>query len=348
MSKGRLAGWDLGGAHLKIAIVEADGRLVAVRQVPCALWQGMDALDQALSEVDDLLAGVTHHVVTMTGELVDHFDDRAEGVTRLVEAMQRFENGSALSFYDLQGAFVSASVAMAQPLTLASMNWRATQRLAASRLEAGLLIDVGSTTTDLLPFAAGGGLTRGLMDDERLVFQELVYSGVTRTPVMAVAQEVPFDGTWQGVMAEHFATMADVYRLTGELADDADQHATADGRDKSVPASARRLARMLGRDFDPARLRTWEQLARHLSACQRQLLQRAVDRVLSYEGWGFLAPDAPLIGAGVGRFLVRRLATGMERPYRDFADLVQAPETVRDAASCCAPAVAVALLALDQ
>ena len=348
MSDNRLAGWDLGGAHLKLAVAEGDGTLVTVRQVPCALWQGMAALDRALESVREDLTGVTRHAVTMTGELVDLFDDRAAGVTSLVEAMRTFAGDRSLAFYDLQGTFVAAETALAQPLTLASMNWRATQRLAANRLSQGLLIDVGSTTTDILPFADGGGLTRGLMDDERLVFQELVYSGVTRTPVMAVAREVPFDGAWQGVMAEHFATMADVYRLTGELGDEADQHPAADGRDKSLPASARRLARMLGRDVNPERLRPWQHLARHLAGRQRDQLQCAVDRVLSYEGWSFLAPDAPLVGAGIGRFLVRRLAAAMDRPYRDFADLVQAPEALRDATACCAPAVAVALLARDQ
>ena len=47
------AGYDVGGAHLKVALAE-DGRTVAVRQIACPLWQGLDQLDAAFAEAAPL------------------------------------------------------------------------------------------------------------------------------------------------------------------------------------------------------------------------------------------------------------------------------------------------------
>src|ERR1700751_3745560 len=85
-------GWDIGGAHLKVAAVDTRGCAVAALQVSCALWRGIgqleSALDQALSA---LPAGAiaSRHAATMTGELADLFADREEGVQRIVAAMRQ-------------------------------------------------------------------------------------------------------------------------------------------------------------------------------------------------------------------------------------------------------------------
>ena len=227
---------------------------------------------------------------------------------------------------------------------MASANWHASARFVATRCPQALFIDVGSTTSDIVPVQAGQVDSVGYTDDERLVSEELVYTGATRTPVMAVAESVPFGGQRQRTMAEHFATMADVHRLTGELPDDADQLPTADGRGKTAEESARRLARMLGRDLQSADLADWRRLAAHLAERQRQTLHDAIDRVLSR---GKLGDDAPVVGAGVGRFLLRPLAERLRRPYVDFASLVEGEPATREWAARCAPAAAVAILAAD-
>src|SRR5262249_42599916 len=176
--------------------------------------------------------------------------------------------------------------------------WPASARFVATHHRSALLVDVGSTTTDIVPVHEGAVAAAGYTDDERLVSEELVYSGVTRTPVMAIAGSVPFDGRRRRLMAEHFATMADVHRLTGQLPEDAAQLPPADGRGKSATESARRLARMLGRDLDSAPPAAWRRLATHLAERQRQTLQAAVDCVLSR---GVVDDAAPIVGAGVGR-----------------------------------------------
>ena len=41
-------GWDIGGAHLKVAYADATGNLLHVFQLPCALWKGIDALNESI------------------------------------------------------------------------------------------------------------------------------------------------------------------------------------------------------------------------------------------------------------------------------------------------------------
>ncbi len=330
-------GWDIGGAHLKLARLGGNA-LLEVRQLPCPLWQGVDRLAAAL---DQAASGrmAAMHAVTMTGELADIFPDRATGVRTILTSLRAALRGD-IAVYSTSGAFLGIDEAEAAPQRVASANWHAAARLAAARSGDGLFVDIGSTTTDLVPFRAGRVVARGASDAERLATDELVYAGVVRTPVMAVARHVFIGGERIGVMAEQFATMADVYRLAGELPPDADQMPTADGRGKSPAESRARLARMIGRDADCAGDAIWGELARQLAARQLRRLERAAERVLSASA---LPASAPVIGAGVGRFVAKALADRLQRPYRSFADLIPAPGCAERAADC-APAAAVALL----
>ena len=333
-------GWDIGGAHLKLAQVR-DGTVADVRVEPCPLWQGMAHLHSAM---DRALAGqprADRHAVTMTGELTALFADRAEGVRAILDAAGERLGTASLDVYAVAGGFLSAEVAHAAPERVASANWHATAALAARLLGDGMLVDIGSTTTDFVPFRAGTVAARGHDDAARLALGELVYSGVVRTPVMAMAQTLPFAGAEIGVMAEYFATSGDVHRLTGALPEGADLHPTADNRGKSVPESRARLARMIGRDAAAAPEADWAALAFALTARQLFQLECACQRVLSGVS---LPEEAPLIGAGIGRFLMAELARRLRRPYRDFASLIAAPDGIAAAAADAAPAVAVALL----
>src|SRR5205085_9641245 len=134
------------------------------------------------------------------------------------------------------------------PIEVASANWHASARLVGRHIPEALLVDIGSTTADLIPIAAGEPAALGYTDAERLETGELVYTGAVRTPVMALAERVPFRGRLVALMAESFATTADVYRLLDALPPDADQQEAADGRGKSTAETETRLARMVGRD----------------------------------------------------------------------------------------------------
>jgi probable H4MPT-linked C1 transfer pathway protein len=174
---------------------------------------------------------------------------------------------------------------------------------------------------------------------------ELVYAGVVRSFLMAGLQLVPFRGRWVPLMNEWFANMSDVYRILGQLPDGADVMQTADQRDKSVASSEARLARQIGLDAKDAK--PWElaQLAGFFVEAQLRTIVDGAHLVLSH---GEFAAGSPMIGAGVGRFVVKRLAQRLGFAYVDFSDLVEAAPEVWQKAGDCAPACAVALSAADS
>lgn len=332
-------GWDIGGANIKLAQAE-DGRIIAVHQIPCPLVAEPSKFDDAVDEALALCTPDATHAVTMTGELSDVFRTRAEGVAYLVALLAK-ATGAGTSFYNLQSGLVDAENAVEHWPEIASANWHASATLTASLCSDGLFVDVGTTTSDLIPLKDGKAAAKGLTDGDRLTEGELIYGGVVRTPVMAIAQQAPFKGRMQRMAAERFATMADVYRLTGALPDDADPYPAADQRGKSIEESAARLARMLGRDADEADFIAWQALAHYVARHQLDQIEADARELFQRED---LAADAPVIGAGCGRFLASQLANRLDRPYRDFAEIIDCEPDARDMAWICAPAAAMALL----
>jgi len=347
MRSGEVAqvGWDIGGAHVKVAAVDATGRVAAALQVPCPLWHGLDQLGSAL---DRAMAGLpveaaqARHAATMTGELADLFADRDEGVRRIVETLQQRFGVARLHIFAGERGLLDPQEAVRVPASVASANWLATAQLIASRVREALLVDIGSTTTDLVAVHNGRVGATGRNDFERLVSGELVYSGVVRTALMAIADAIEFEGLRVPLMAEQFATTADVYRLTGELDERCDQHASADGAEKTLQASARRLARMIGRDARERPLESWQTLAASFRVTQLERIRRAAQQALLRAA---VAPAGVLVAAGSGAFLVPELARALHRPAVGFERLVTSRLDDPAALVVYAPAVAVAILA---
>ena len=347
MTKTNLIGWDIGGAHVKAAVISPAGDVIAVYQQPCPLWKGLDQLQGAANRIMHEVSGSKcRHAITMTGELVDLFEHREDGVKQIIDTMAALLPQKRCVVFAGRAGFLKLEQVEARHYqAIASANWLASAAFAARKVGSGLFVDIGSTTTDILLLNEGKVQAQGYTDYQRLLSRELIYTGIVRTPVMAVAQAAFDQGREIGLMAEYFATMADVYRVTGELNELHDQCETADGAGKTLIASARRLSRMIGSDFFPEELPRWREFAENLRAQQLQKIQRGCEFRLQNLNF----PDiSPMIGAGVGRFLVKRLAQLTGHPYLDFSDLfpASANQTGLTAADC-APAVAVACLARE-
>ncbi|PPD19444.1 MAG: H4MPT-linked C1 transfer pathway protein [Methylomonas sp.] len=340
-------GWDIGGAHVKVALVDDHGRVVRVLQTACPLWRGIEQLALALTHLlPELPTEGTTHGVTMTGELVDCFASRAVGVHAIVATLASYFGAANIRIFAGCAGFIAAdSIASHHIVHIASANWLASVTLAARQCRRALFVDIGSTTTDILCIDHHRPVIQAYTDYERLVSGELFYTGIVRTSVMAVARNAVFNGRPMQLMAEHFATMADVYRLTCDLNEAHDQAETADGGPKTTLASALRLSRLTGYEFDEAELALWQAFAAQLKHQQRQQIAAACARQIQR----LAADDEPLVlvGAGVGRFLVKNMAIDCNATYVDFNALCP-PVKPQDAMqpADCAPAVAVAMLVL--
>src|ERR1700728_4487740 len=289
-------GWDIGGAHLKAARAE-NGRIVAAVQIACPLWLDASRLEEAFRAAQSKVGAAHAHAATMTGELSMAFPSRAEGVCALAARIASALAPARSSFYAGRAGFLPLDQVGAHVTDIASANWHASAALIARQTPEALFIDMGSTTTDLIPIVAGAVAARGYTDTERLATGELVYAGLVRSLVFASADRAPVAGAWTPLMNDDFANMADVHRIIGDLPNGADVQATTDGRDKSVASSRGRLARMVGRDAHEMDDAAWLRLAQWFAERQLRDVADAVMQVLS---GGRVAAEAPIVAAGIG------------------------------------------------
>lgn len=284
---------DIGGANLKAA----DGRGWCHAE-PFAMWREHHRLAAAVRRMLHLRSDCQRVVVTMTGEIADCFRSREHGVHAIVTAVEEACEEQALEIYLVDGSLVSPAEARNRFLEAAASNWHALATLAA-RLVApvgGLLVDVGSTTVDIVWIDQGTPRPQGRDDVSRLSCGELVYTGVERTPVAAIVHELPWQGRLRPVARERFADAQDAWLLLGlPLEATCD---TADGRPLDAPSAAARLARMLL--LDPADFTAGDALAaaesvaaaqtREVAGCMRQVVAAAgrLPEVIVLSGHGGL------------------------------------------------------------
>ena len=334
-------GWDIGGAHLKVARLLPGGDLETALQIACPLWHGMDALKRAYQSACNAISATNNtHIVTMSGELADSFDDREQGVYRILDTMRHLLKQSFGVYAGDKGIVDHRTIADIE--SVASRNWQATAEWLADRCGEGILVDMGSTTTDIVPFRSGRIRVQGYDDATRMRCRELIYSGISRTPIMAIADHFDIDGISYPIMAEYFATIADVYRILGELEEDSDLYPTCDNADKTVVASARRLERMFGLDW-AGDLDATRAKARAIANVQQLKIVRALHTLIEKTE---LSDRAHVIGAGAGYKIVQYITEGLGLQFMPYHCLLDnLPKHLEDIACRCATAIGVAALA---
>jgi (4-(4-[2-(gamma-L-glutamylamino)ethyl]phenoxymethyl)furan-2-yl)methanamine synthase len=328
---------DIGGANLKAARLNGDE--VQAITTPFALWRQPDQLALRLAQLLQPWRPFDELAVTMTGELCDCYATRREGVRRIVDAAGEAADPAEVKVYLTNGSMASPTNAKDRPLLAAASNWHALASYVAKTFPHGttLLLDVGSTTTDIIPLGQGGVLARGRTDSERLATGELVYVGGRRTPLMALGPTVCFQGRPHRVMAERFATTLDVSVLLGRTAPDESDGDTADGRPLTHHHCAARVLRMIGGDTDNFSLAEAVALATAFDDILRQRLGCALREVVQAAG-----PPQRVVISGSGAALAEAVVA--DRFAGGDVARVDLRESIGHAAS--AAACAMALLRL--
>jgi len=331
-----ILGWDVGGANIKAARIGVAARPgPAMIERPFPLWREPHRLPLVLSEVADRLGNAGTMALTMTAELADCFATKREGVAFVIDAFRTAFPASELWVYGVDGRFRSAEEARQQPRQVAAANWMASATLVARMVPDALLVDVGSTTTDIIPIVAGRSVARGRTDTSRLRTGELVYTGSLRTPVCAILRSVPVGGRRCRVAAELFAVAADVHLWLGHLGDAEYTCDTPDGRGRSRGAAGARLARMVCADLETLGSDDITAIAEHAAHAQVRQIVRGMRQVM--RRLGAACPGVAVL-AGAGAFLARWAAEEVGLTIRDLS-----ADVGSDAARA-APAAAVAFL----
>src|SRR5215213_8593214 len=288
---------DIGGANTKAAW--QDGTSLRTVSRPFEIWRDRRALAAVLREVAaEVAAGPAPVAITMTAELSDAFRTKREGVAFVLDAAEDALGDRPLSVLTTTGELVSMGAARARPWDVAAANWVATALALADAHPDALLIDVGSTTADVVPIAAGRVAATGHNDLERLAAGELVYTGVLRTNLAAIAPRVPVRGGWCPVSSECFAISADVHLILGRLAQEAYDCPTPDGRPATVAFARERIARLVCADAEQLDAIEIDGIAAFLAEEQLRQIEEAARRVQ-------LRPQAPVVAVGSGAFMAR-------------------------------------------
>jgi len=247
----KVVGIDIGGANTDIAIIEVEnGELkdmkVESRYLP--MWLKKNELQKTLKELlGKEIEAIDGVGVTMTAELADAYKDKEEGVKDIIGKVEEVFN-VPVAYVSLSG-MLDAATALKNPLEVAAANWIATSQLAAAINKNCIMVDIGSTTTDIIPIKDGGECAKGRSDLERLSTGELVYTGVLRNNLATIVDKVPLHGKWYRVSSELFAITADIHLVLGNIDYKEYTCDTPDGANKTIRDSMRRIARLLCADL---------------------------------------------------------------------------------------------------
>jgi (4-(4-[2-(gamma-L-glutamylamino)ethyl]phenoxymethyl)furan-2-yl)methanamine synthase len=310
---GGVIGLDVGGANTKAVWRGGSKRRTVSR--PFEVWRDREALEAVLREV---VAGVAPEPVeavalTTTAELSDAFRTKHEGVEFVLDAAEAALAGPLLLAFTTAGELVSLTEARARAPEVAAANWMASALAVAAVCPDALMVDVGSTTADVVPIATGRVVATGRTDLDRLLAGELVYTGALRTNLAAIAPRVPVRERSCPVASELFAISADVHLILGHLAPGAYTCATPDGRPATVEFARERVARLVCADAEQIVAEEIDEIAAFLHGEQVRQIEAAVRRV---SGRFEVAP--PVVPLGAGAFLAREAARQQGRAVAEL------------------------------
>jgi (4-(4-[2-(gamma-L-glutamylamino)ethyl]phenoxymethyl)furan-2-yl)methanamine synthase len=331
-------GWDIGGVNTKVARVEG-GDVITVASRAYELQRAPDDLVPLLRELALDIGAVNapesafRCAVTMTAELSQMFRTKRDGVTFILDAVDSAFPAAHVEVFAADGRFLSTRAARQQPLDVAAANWAATAHIVAERHPDALLVDIGTTTTDIIPIVNGEVVATGLTDPARLASGELVYTGAVRTPVEAMVTHLPFRGGSASVSAEGFALIGDVHLWTGALSASDYIAPTPDGRPRTRAFAGERIARVICADREMLDEAALSQIADAIVTAQLTQIVSAIRRVIARH-----PALRKAVVTGIGAFIAQQAAraAGLQ--------VVLLASELGNAAARCAPAAAVALL----
>lgn len=343
-----VVGLDVGGANTKSVFLEtANGYVkdtkIAIDYFP--LWKNRDKLTIHLSTLGEKVNGIEKIDgigLTLTGELSDAYQTKREGVDHIISCTAKAFCDSQLFVLTVNGN-LETDQARFKPLEIAGANWMATGWLGAQQIETCIIVDVGSTTTSIIPVIDKHVTAAGKTDLEKLGVGELVYTGSLRTNIATIVNEVPIRNAATRVASELFATSGDIHLVLANITRRDYNSETADGRGKTRSEALARLARVVCADTEMLSEKEILEVARYVYNKQIEQIAEGLNQVyLRVES--LTASKIPVVVTGLGKeFLAKKAAQRlMLDEIVDFAELIP-----RDLALA-TPATGVALMTANR
>ncbi|MFN7841795.1 MAG: hydantoinase/oxoprolinase family protein [Pirellula sp.] len=270
-------GLDIGGANIKVAHTNGWSN-----HLDFPMWKHPTLLASALGELLEESPPFAGIGLTMTGELADCFQTRAEGVATILDQVTTILPAQLVRVYSVNGTWLTVGAAARSPWTVAASNWVALAKFMGVNFSEGrrLIVDIGSTTTDIIPISNGEIAIDAKTDSQRMQCGALVYTGVERSNVAAISRHVPLYGASCPLMNELFATSRDVHLWLGDVEDNPTCNQTADGAPATRAHARFRLARVVGEDGSTLADSDIDVIANQIRLDQATLIARGMEQVV--------------------------------------------------------------------
>ena len=339
-------GLDIGGASTKATFLKTqNGKMkelgTSMEYFP--IWKsGKEQLPNVLEALKKSLINSTALDgvgVTITAELSDAYLTKKEGINHVLDCITEVYGDVPLFVLDVEAKMLSVEEARRESLKVASANWAATGWMISQVIKNCIVVDVGSTTTSIIPVINGKVATEGRTDLEKLQNGELVYSGSLRTNIATIINDIPIQGITARVSSELFAQSGDIHLLLDNITENEYTAETCDGRGKTRRETMARLARVVCADIDMLTEQEIVDMAQFVY--DRQVEQIAGGLKQVYERIKPLIQEKIMVVVtGLGRnFLARKAAEKI-----GFSDVIDMSELVGAEAAVVSPSVAVALM----
>jgi probable H4MPT-linked C1 transfer pathway protein len=337
-------GLDIGGANTKAAFMKTqDGTMQELRTAMeyFPIWKkGKEQLPKILEKMKK---GVVKSApdgvgVTITAELSDAYMTKKEGIHHVLDCVTEVFGDLPTFVLDVETNLLSVKDARRETLKVASANWAATGWMISQLIKNCIVIDVGSTTTSIIPVINGKIAAEGRTDLEKLQNGELVYSGSLRTNIAAIVNGIPVRGRMARVSSELFAQSGDVHLILGNIGEEDYTAETCDGRGKTGREAMAKLARVVCADTDMLTEQEIRNMAKFVYDRQVEQISGGLKQV--YERIKTSLQEKRMVVTGLGRnFLARKAAENA-----GFKDIIDVEKYLGAEATVVSPSVGVALM----
>jgi len=317
----KVLGLDVGGANIKAACMKIEDKALKNAKILTEyfpIWKrGKENLEKPLKALRSNFENIDLLALTMTAELSDVYFSKKEGVLHILNVVENVFSNIDVKVLSVKGKLLTIEEARKNALDVAAANWFSTGWLASKLSKDCIIVDVGSTTTSIIPVLNGRVAAKGMNDLEKLMVGELVYTGVLRTNVAAIVSQVPIKRKIANVSSEFFAQSGDVHLILGNIKPDDYTVDTPDGRGVSLNEAAARIARIVCADLNLLTINEVKAIAKYVYEAQIQQIVKGLRKLIkNFPSFRF----KPAYTAGLGGKILAWKAL-KKAGFKDLKDL---------------------------
>lgn len=323
MSTESVLGIDIGGKNIKYTVLTPEkGKYHIDGGIIHSISMKME-LDHILKRLLARIPEVSCIGVTMSFPV--SYRDFQKGVEKIVNSFVNSEPGAPVLLVDFQGDLWSLRDAVtAEPVRFSASNFFGSAFLASKICDNAVMIDTGSTSTDIILIKNGRPLIMGkdIEDIKRNLTGEMTWTGIMHTLVSSLTHFVPFRGRLVRVNSSS-TTTNDIYNVLN-YAEMGSLLRIYGMKQKEIEYYYLSVASFFGYDLSTIEPREIENASRFVSIKHMESVAESLLRVIS--GYNMSLQDTNFVLMGIGKdILLKKVLNLLEVPKSrvfDVADYV--------------------------